>query len=63
MQAPGVRPAGAPMPAAGVVHTGSRDGAGAGAALSADAAGYYGRPLLKEPTWTWEVPLYFFVGG
>jgi hypothetical protein len=25
--------------------------------------GYYGMPLLKQPTWTWEVPLYFFVGG
>ena len=26
-------------------------------------AGYYGIPLLKEPQWTWEIPLYFFVGG
>jgi formate-dependent nitrite reductase membrane component NrfD len=43
--APGVRPAGSPMPVASA------------------ASGYYGRPLLKEPTWTWEVPLYFFVGG
>ncbi len=25
--------------------------------------GYYGIPLLKQPSWTWEVPLYFFVGG
>src|SRR6185312_15572237 len=25
--------------------------------------GYYGLPLLKEPQWTPEVPLYFFVGG
>ena len=25
--------------------------------------GYYGLPLLKPPTWTWEVPLYFFAGG
>jgi hypothetical protein len=25
--------------------------------------GYYGLPLLKEPPWTWEIPLYFFVGG
>jgi formate-dependent nitrite reductase membrane component NrfD len=24
---------------------------------------YYGLPLLKPPVWTWEVPLYFFVGG
>jgi hypothetical protein len=25
--------------------------------------GYYRIPLLKEPSWTWEIPLYFFVGG
>lgn len=25
--------------------------------------GYYQTPLLKEPPWTWEIPLYFFVGG
>jgi len=25
--------------------------------------GYYGTPLLKEPVWTWQVPLYFFAGG
>lgn len=25
--------------------------------------GYYGIPLLKQPPWTWEIPLYFFVGG
>jgi hypothetical protein len=24
---------------------------------------YYGRPILKEPTWTWEVPVYLFSGG
>ena len=24
---------------------------------------YYGRPILKAPEWTWEVPWYFFVGG
>jgi formate-dependent nitrite reductase membrane component NrfD len=24
---------------------------------------YYGRPILKEPVWTWEIPLYFFSGG
>ena len=26
-------------------------------------AGYYGIPMLKPPQWTWEIPLYFFVGG
>src|SRR5213080_2606182 len=25
--------------------------------------GYYGIPLLEQPAWTWEIPLYFFVGG
>ena len=25
--------------------------------------GYYGLPVLKAPVWTWQVPLYFFVGG
>jgi formate-dependent nitrite reductase membrane component NrfD len=24
---------------------------------------YYGRPIVKEPTWTWEIPSYFFTGG
>ena len=24
---------------------------------------YYGRPVIKEPTWTWEIPWYFFFGG
>jgi formate-dependent nitrite reductase membrane component NrfD len=26
-------------------------------------SGYYGDPVLKPPTWTWEVPLYLFLGG
>ena len=24
---------------------------------------YYGRSILKEPVWTWEIPWYFFTGG
>jgi DMSO reductase anchor subunit len=28
-----------------------------------EARSYYGRPVLKEPTWTWEIPWYFFAGG
>src|ERR687884_2170656 len=24
---------------------------------------YYGRPVIKEPTWEWEIPWYFFAGG
>jgi hypothetical protein len=30
---------------------------------ASEAVGYYGQPALKPPVWTWEVPLYFFVGG
>lgn len=29
----------------------------------ASAQSYPGNPVLKPPTWTWQVPLYFFVGG
>jgi formate-dependent nitrite reductase membrane component NrfD len=28
-----------------------------------DVQSYYGRPVLKEPTWTWQIPAYFFTGG
>jgi hypothetical protein len=24
---------------------------------------YHGQPVLKQPTWTWEIPIYFFTGG
>jgi formate-dependent nitrite reductase membrane component NrfD len=24
---------------------------------------YYGLPVLKAPVWTWEIPIYFFIGG
>lgn len=52
-------------------RTGSVGGAGTRAAggpmppLAADddAPGYYGRPIVKPPVWTWEIPLYFFFGG
>lgn len=45
---PGIRPRGAPFPQLPSASAGT---------------GYYGVPLLKAPAWTWEVPLYFFVGG
>jgi hypothetical protein len=32
-------------------------------ALGTEMRSYYGRPVVKEPTWTWEVPLYLFTGG
>jgi formate-dependent nitrite reductase membrane component NrfD len=25
--------------------------------------GYYGEPVVRPPVWTWEVPVYFFIGG
>jgi formate-dependent nitrite reductase membrane component NrfD len=28
-----------------------------------EAQSYYGRPILKEPVWKPEIPLYFFTGG
>ena len=27
------------------------------------SVGYYGEAVVKPPVWTWEIPLYFFVGG
>ena len=37
--------------------------AGAPFPKASPQTGYYGIPLLKEPSWTWEIPIYFFVGG
>jgi hypothetical protein len=31
--------------------------------VSDEARSYYGRPIIKEPVWTWEIPVYFFTGG
>jgi Polysulphide reductase, NrfD len=31
--------------------------------IASPETGYYGLPLLKEPSWKWQIPLYFFVGG
>src|SRR5213080_2072000 len=28
-----------------------------------DALSYYGRPIVKEPVWETDIPLYFFTGG
>ena len=45
-----------------------RGAAGAGSRWRASVArrvsdSYYGRPVLKEPVWKWEIPAYFFTGG
>ena len=45
-----------------VVAKGVRPG-GAPFPVASPETGYYGIPLLKKPAWTWEIPLYFFVGG
>ena len=51
------------------VHAPSRQGAspdGRGRVEEApeeEVRNYYGRSVLKEPTWTWEIPVYFFAGG
>ena len=29
--------------------------------IASPDTGYYGVPLLKEPQWSWEIPIYFFV--
>jgi formate-dependent nitrite reductase membrane component NrfD len=31
--------------------------------IASPETGYYGMPVLKQPPWTWEIPVYFFVGG
>ena len=40
------------------MSTAARDGAGA-----VNVSEYPGRPVLRRPAWTWEVPVYFFAGG
>lgn len=37
--------------------------AGAPIPRASETTGYYGIPMIKEPQWKWEIPLYFFVGG
>jgi formate-dependent nitrite reductase membrane component NrfD len=28
-----------------------------------EARSYHGQPVVKDPVWTWEIPLYFYTGG
>jgi DMSO reductase anchor subunit len=52
-----------------VVHSATQQGAqpdGRGwvrEASEEEVRSYYGRPVLKEPVWTGEIPWYFFFGG
>jgi formate-dependent nitrite reductase membrane component NrfD len=36
---------------------------GHGRAFGVEVRSYHGQPVLKEPVWTWEIPLYFYTGG
>lgn len=47
----------------GVVTAAGTSVAGAPFPRASAETGYYGIPLLKPPQWTWEIPVYFFVGG
>ncbi len=47
----------------GEVKSGGIHPPGAPFPTASPETGYYGIPVLKEPAWTWEIPLYFFVGG
>ena len=38
-------------------------GDGGGSAFGVQVRSYHGQPVLKEPVWTWEIPVYFYVGG
>jgi len=40
-----------------------QDGTPSITVASTEMRSYYGRPIVKEPTWTWEIPTYFFTGG
>ncbi len=51
----------------GKVHVDGRDprrhGNGSITSVGTEMTSYYGRPIVKEPTWTWEIPCYLFTGG
>jgi hypothetical protein len=32
-------------------------------AFGVEVRSYHGQPVLKQPVWTWEVPVYFYAGG
>jgi hypothetical protein len=46
-----------------VTGTFQHDGKPSVTATGTEMRSYYGRPIIKEPVWTWEVPTYFFTGG
>jgi formate-dependent nitrite reductase membrane component NrfD len=46
-----------------MTDTVDQDGKPSITATGTEMRSYYGRPIIKEPTWTWEIPTYFFTGG
>jgi DMSO reductase anchor subunit len=40
-----------------------RDGGERAMVPREEPTSYYGRPVIKPPVWTWEIPTYFFTGG
>ncbi len=65
----GVDVAGSPLPIS-KVKAGPKGGNGQHVREQSQATqsgsgkpGYFGMPVLKEPVWTWEISIYFFVGG
>ena len=39
------------------------DGVGVAGGPIPRKPGYYGQPVVRPPVWTWEIPIYLFVGG
>ena len=51
----GVTVAGGPIPKGGPARSDKGKEGG--------KPGYYGLPMVKPPVWTWEIPIYLFIGG
>ncbi len=62
----GVDVSGSPIPVSAVKQGPGRPGQNGlerAGQSGADKPGYFGMPVIKPPVWTWEIPLYFFIGG
>ncbi|MBI2709407.1 MAG: polysulfide reductase NrfD [Actinobacteria bacterium] len=44
-------------------HTGRRKGDRFAVVPDVEVRTYYDQPVIREPTWTWEIPWYLFSGG
>ena len=52
-----------PLPQGNGKPPGTTSWSGSVTEVGTEMRSYYGRPVIKEPTWTWEIPFYFFTGG